>query len=208
MRIADNEGQGNATTPLSLVYAAQKHFEKKLGKLVPRVHFANTINFNNQTVKIIGTDPSQGVIQNLLDDSRVTVDKRDLAQHLTLLIKTLRANKLKHGDCHFKNITYRLTADRKRIDYLGLIDFELSGIYEEPATDVMSVLTESRPCGLVPYLEKAGMHIPDWYKEAEENHLKMAKKDRRYRLDEILSRMFKSSLPPYDGIAMPAIRFA
>ena len=72
----------------------------------------------------------------------------------------------------------------------------------------MSVLTESRPCGLVPDLEKAGMHIPEWYKEAEKNHLKMAKKDKRYRLDEILSRMFKSSPPPYDRLAMPVINMS
>ena len=208
VRIAKNEGQGNATTPLPLVYAAQKHFEKKLGKLVPRVHFAHTISSKKQTVKIIGTDPAQGVIQNLYDDTRVTVDKPDLAQELFLLLKTLRANKLKHGDCHFKNITYRMTADRKKIEYLGLIDFELSGIFEDPAVDVKSVLTEARPRGLVTYLEKAGMHIPQWYKEAEKVHVRMAKKDSRYHLNEILCRMFESSLPPYDRIPMPVIRLS
>ncbi len=200
VRIADFLSMGNAQTPLPVAYAAQKKFEEKLGKLVPRVHFANVVAHNDRVVYIIGTDPAQGVIQDLFDDPKVTVDKQDLARELVLLLKKLKAKNLKHGDCHFENITYRMTSNGKKIDFLGLIDFEGSGEYGEPSSDVASVLTHAQYFDMIPDLVRAGLRIPEWF-------IEIVKSSRgNFDVDERVSRLIKrNSKPPYERLKMPRI---
>ena len=129
------------------------------------------------------------------------VDKQVLAQEIVILLNELKRENLQHGDLHLKNITYRMKANGKKIDFLGLIDFKLSETYKEPSTDMASVLSEASKCDLIPDLIKVGLRIPQWFIDA----VKRATK--RKSPDEILSRMFKSSLPPYEPISMPQIKF-
>lgn len=153
--------------PQEQAFAAQRYFESKLGKLVPRVHFGYILNDEKEQVRIFGMDPVQGTVNHLLSDpqARKRVSKMNLARKVKDLLQKLIANKLEHFDLSFQNVSYRLGSSGD-IERLGLIDFEFSNHLINPCGDTEGILCDASSLGLLPFMKKAGILIPDWIHRA------------------------------------------
>lgn len=154
--------------PQEQAFAAQKFFESKLGKLVPRVHFGYILDDNrNERVRIFGMDPVQGTVDRLLLDphARDMISKMKLARKVKDILQTLKAKKLQHGDLSFQNISYKLDSSGE-IERLGLIDFEYSIHLMDPYDDTEGILCDAWSYGLLPFMEKVGIPISEWIHRA------------------------------------------
>jgi hypothetical protein len=88
-----------------------------------------------------------------------------LARKVKDLLQKLRANNLQHSDLTFQNISYRMGASGD-IERLGLIDFEFSTHLMDPHVDTDSIQCDASSLGLLPFMKKAGILIPDWLHQA------------------------------------------
>ena len=153
-------------------FAAQRVFESKLGIMVPRVHFWYKLNDGKEIVRIFGMDPVQGSIDQLLFDpvARKKISKSRLARSIKEILLKLKKAKLQHGDFQFGNMSYRLNTSGD-IDRVGLIDFEFSSILEDEQADKEGILKDAWSFGLLKFLVKAGIHVPQWMQTAVDNGL-------------------------------------
>lgn len=159
----------DSKVPSEQALAAQQAFESKLGKLIPRVHFAHILDDGQSRCRIFGMDPVQGTVNHLLEipEKRRKISKIKLAQKVKELLKVLRDAKLEHGDLQFGNISYRLRPSGD-IESIGLIDFEYSTPLHDRADDTEGILCDANSFGLLPFMEKVGIIIPEWMQEAIE----------------------------------------
>ena len=184
VRIIEEDGTGAGGTELESMYGAQVEFEKRLGKRVPRVHFAYTIDLHGERFKVIGTDPIQGVVEDLTKrERRKHIDLKSLIKSLIELVDILKTKKLTHGDFQTSNISYRLCPDRKTVDYVGLIDFEFSETtHGDDLRQRTNLLRDAVNANLFRYLLDAGFKIPDWY-------LKLDKSIKGLKLQEYVANL-------------------
>ena len=198
VRITDVDGK---KVPLEYMYGAQKVFEKKLGKLVPRIHFAHSIQAGGEEIRIIGTDAVQGVLEDLLSDTnmRKKTEKMPICRKLKGLLDVLKEKRLEHGDLHFDNVSYRM-ADDGSVEYLGMIDFELSGPLRRKGGDLASVLTSAYSDKILEFMKRI-VDLPKWFSSAIEKGLDP--------IEEMGSVYPGSSFQyrnPYEVMKMPLIR--
>ena len=191
--------------PLPSMYGAQKVWEKKLGEIVPRIHFAYVLREGQHSARIIGTDAVQGVLTDLLGVKQIrkSMDKQLLCRKLVDLLQLLKRKNLQHGDLHFSNITYRTSGNRSGIESLGLIDFEYAGPLREESEDVDPVITNAYLYKLLPYLTKLGIEYPAWFIKAVRDE-----KDVYEAMARANPRKLQSTInyrPPYPQLEMPEI---
>ena len=191
--------------PLPSMYGAQKVWEEKLGKNIPRIHFAYTVYSGQHSATIIGTDAVQGVLTDLLDVKQIrkSLDKEPLCTKLMALLRLLKREKLQHGDLHFSNISYRMSQSGKDIEYLGMIDFESAGPLVRQSEDFDPVITNVYRYKLLPYLKNNNIEYPSWFITA------VQKKEDVY---EAMARANPGKIqrsvnyrPPYPLLKMPEI---
>lgn len=191
--------------PLPSMYGAQKVWEKKLGNIVPRIHFAYSLYDGQHSARIIGTDAVQGVLTDLLSVKQIrkSLNKQSLCKKLVDLLQLLKLKKLQHGDLHFSNITYRMSGNRSVIESLGLIDFEYAGPFKKESEDFEPVITNAYRYKLLPYFTKLGVEYPAWFMKAvrdkEDVYEAMAQADPRSLQSTTNYR------PPYPQLEMPEI---
>ena len=183
--------------PQEQAFAAQQAFESKLGNLIPRVHFWYILDNGKERVRIFGMDPVQGTVNHLLlnPEARKRVVKIKLARKVKEVLQKLKAAKLQHGDMQFGNMSYRLDASGD-IASLGLIDFEYSTPLTDETDDSEGILCDAWSYGLLPFLEKAGIPVPEWIQQV----VSSGKDPREENLH--LSAEFRS---PFKPLRLPII---
>ena len=160
-------GTGNAGTPLAKSVAAQLYFEQKLGKLIPRVHFVYDLISSDDSITVIGTDVAQGTLDKLMAPARrKQIDMLSVASALKKLLSQLREAKVVHGDMGLNNITYRLSSDKRRVEYAGLIDFECSYIgrpsLNPDEIEILEIMTSRK---MLKSLHESGYQFPKWFRD-------------------------------------------
>ena len=165
---SDKRGEGNALVSLAQTVNAQIHFEQKLGIHVPRVHFIYDLVSKDDSITIIGTDTAQGTLDDLLNHRRKSINLLSVAAAVKVLLTRLRQTNLVHCDMGFNNITYRLSPDGQNVDFLGLIDFELSRIGNtyKYSVDEINVLVQMVNKKLLKPLYLTDYPFPEWFRHA------------------------------------------
>ena len=202
VRIAEGTDFSVNKVPLPSMYGAQKVWEEKLGKIIPRIHFAYTVHSGQHSARIIGTDAVQGVLTDLLDVKQIrkSLNKESLCTKLIALLRLLKREKLQHGDLYFSNISYRMSQSGKDIKFLGLIDFEFAGPLIKQSEDFYPLITNVYRHKLLPYLKNNDIEYPSWFitavQEKEDVYEAMARANPPFQTN------YRSPYPP---MKMPEI---
>lgn len=193
---------GNSGTPLAKSVAAQLYFEQKLGKLVPRVHFVYDLISSDDSITVIGTDVAQGTLDKLMAPARrKQFDMLSVASALKKLLSQLREAKVVHGDMGLNNITYRLSSDKRRVEYAGLIDFECSYIgrpsFNPDEVEILEILTNRK---MLKSLHESGYQFPKWFRDIATD------KDLSSKLQKFSSSLIKGCKNGFEEIPIPLIQ--
>ena len=201
VRITEFVDNTHNKIPLGYVYGAQRVFEKKLGKLVPRIHFAHSIQVGGDKIRMIGTDAVQGVLGDLLSDTNIRkkIEKMPICVKLKGLLDILEEKGLEHGDLHFDNVSYRMANDGS-VEYLGMIDFEFSSPLRRKGGDLASVLTSAYSDKILEFMKRL-VKLPEWFSSAIERGL-----DPNLEMASVYPPSMGTYRNPYEVMKMPLIR--